>query len=461
MAFKFVYPDKDNTIGNITYYERATTASNLGYNELLYVYKAFDANSNIGVVRSLLSFSYDGFNSWFSSSNVSFVTSSVTYCLKLTHNPNLEPNKELAESFDLTIYPLTRFWDEGTGMSWSDLGYSNWKYATSTTEWTLTGSDYYNLVSASQHFDSGIENLYVDVTDIVEYQRENNNYGFVVKLSEDCETNSNEYETKSFWSRHTHYLDYRPRLELWYDDHLDDCRGCYEFNTTGSLYVYNISKGQFANFVGTTSASALTASLYNNSDISSATFSSSFALEWLQDGVYKYQVSLPLTSSLTDLADEYSGKITLYEYIFDENGGELKSNNTVFAYENPPYLQVDPLRVIIQTNIKNVYKQGERAKIEIFMREKWPQKGTVRSLQKERYSDIIYPSGSYRLEYANTSEVLVPFGEYSLLSSDQISNYFWLDTNSLAQGFSYKLRFRFYYGKEIFEPDDYWTFKVI
>lgn len=66
-----------------------------------------------------------------------------------------------------------------------DRGVSNWISASQGIIWINSGSDFYNSATASQIFDSGLEDLNVNITPLVEEWLGNikPNNGLIVKLT--------------------------------------------------------------------------------------------------------------------------------------------------------------------------------------------------------------------------------------------------------------------------------------
>lgn len=71
-----------------------------------------------------------------------------------------------------------------------DKGVSNWISASQGIIWTNTGSDFYNSATSSQIFDSGFEDLSVNITPLVEewLGAVKPNNGLIVKLTGSLET---------------------------------------------------------------------------------------------------------------------------------------------------------------------------------------------------------------------------------------------------------------------------------
>jgi hypothetical protein len=97
---------------------------------------------------------------------------------------------------------------------------------------------------------------------------------------------------------------------------------------------------------------------------------------------------------------------------------------------------------IIVTNLKKEYPSNSKIKIRVKGRDMYPLKsfGTTFEYDQSKY----LPSGSvyYQIEDYITNEIIVPFGDYSKLSCDSISNYFNLDTTTYPIHRTYKLKLK-------------------
>ena len=126
--------------------------------------------------------------------------------------------RERTNSFDLIIFKIPEFWDEGLGFDYEDGGYdfttgnktfderpSNWFNRTTLQSWTSEGvySTSPNIITTI-HFDNGNEDINVDITDYVnEILDGETNHGLGIAfalLYEELSTISILSGPKSFWN---------------------------------------------------------------------------------------------------------------------------------------------------------------------------------------------------------------------------------------------------------------------
>lgn len=206
MSRVFLKAQKDTSI-----YEVYPTL-NAGRDEILEVGKndGDELNLNLGSVRSLIQFDLTDLKG--------ASTSSIAYLnLKVAHAEDLQQNERVY------VYAISESWDEGSGYYIqrpfvSDDG-STWQHATSGSDWTSSGSSYYEPASIS--FDvSELDNneIRVDVTPIIEriITGSVDDFGMLLKFSDSSENNVNNRGNIRFFSRQTHTV-HEPVLELVWD----------------------------------------------------------------------------------------------------------------------------------------------------------------------------------------------------------------------------------------------------
>jgi hypothetical protein len=99
----------------------------------------------------------------------------------------------------------------------------------------------------------------------------------------------------------------------------------------------------------------------------------------------------------------------------------------------------DNYKVII-TNLKNKYFKNSKTRIRLKGRETYPTK----LFTSFAYEQVKYlpETTYYQLEDYITGETIFPFGEYTKVSCDSISNYFDMDLHSIAADRVYKLKIK-------------------
>jgi len=158
-----------------------------------------------------------------------------------------------ATSFDLVAYKLTEQWDEGIGHDYTNTSSnfvgqntysenpSNWFYKDTVSQWDVVGSKDDSLVISTQHFDSGAENLEIDITSYVNNILDGNetNYGIGICFDLPYESidTAGSYQSIGFYSKYTQTF-FEPFLETTFNDHFIDNRNDFYEGTTRNLILY-------------------------------------------------------------------------------------------------------------------------------------------------------------------------------------------------------------------------------
>ena len=96
---------------------------------------------------------------------------------------------------------------------------------------------------------------------------------------------------------------------------------------------------------------------------------------------------------------------------------------------------------IVVTNLQKEYFTNTKTKIRIKGRDIYPSKsfGTTFAYDQSKY---LPTSSYYQIEDYKTNETIIPFGEYSKISCDSKSNYFYLDTSTYPINRTYRLKLK-------------------
>lgn len=457
MGFYRIFPSKDTWITNrqVNTAANEMTGSNHGKDPALALFAIKDEFTSEfnQYARALVQFPITELSGKIFTDKV-IPSSSVSYYLKMF---DMKHGTIVPTSYDLFVYPLSRSWDEGNGVdsiNYYDSGWSNWVDATSTTQWTTTGSDYISSISASQHFDRGTEDLEVNVTDIV------NNWingvtdinGFLIKLGEAEETNDTNYFIKLFHGYESKYVDKLPYLEARWSTILKDNRKNFAFNQNNNLYLYNFVRGELTNL-----QEPITVTVVDTITSGTVRYNQSFNATMVENGIYSASIVISNTGTFSGtLYDIWtSGSVVYMTGVFTPL---LLTGSTTDVYSE---------FVCNVDNLKQIYDVGEEARVKVSVRKK-DYKTHVGSFKsgsvnlEQEYIEKMY----YSISNNETGEVLVPFGTgsvpYTQLSYDGNGNYFNLFMNSFVPGFVYKIKFLIdinKYDKKII--DNNYLFKVV
>ncbi len=373
----------------------------------------------------------------------------MEYYLRLK---NAQHSDTLPTSYDVEIEQLTRDWDEGSGIdvdSYFDKGYANWDKAKSNVFWTNQGGDTGSL-RVNYHFDTGDEDLVANVTPLVNSWLSGgiSNNGLMIHLSSTLESGSSDYYYKSFHSRNTHFQDYRPYLEVRFDDSIKDDRDNFNYNLTGNLYFYNIVNGQYSNIqtVNTSSMFVRIVDLSGTIKTVTASFTGITGI---------YSATFALTSA------SYSGS-TFSDIWYSGSVAIITGSFTPFRI-NPTTTNSPNSYLVSLINLKNNYDTNEIAKIKMFTKNLDYFPAVAATSSNDVNGEIIY-KGYYRIINDRTNEEVISYGtgtiETTRLSYNNDGNYFTIYMNSLSRSNVYRITFLLYQDGEVNTLDQSFKFKI-
>jgi hypothetical protein len=194
------------------------------------------------------------------------VTAGTTHTLHLTNTifgdetflgAKRGTGRQRTNSFDLILFQIPEFWDEGLGFDYEDGGYdfttgnvtfderpSNWYNRTTINEWTSEGVYGTNpTVIDTVHFDNGNEDLNVDVTNYVNgIITGNTNHGLGLAFAVVYQDLTPEVDRSvAFFTKYTQTF-FEPYVETFFDDRINDDRNNFVEKVNQNLYLY-VTKG--------------------------------------------------------------------------------------------------------------------------------------------------------------------------------------------------------------------------
>lgn len=386
------------------------------------------------------------------------------------------------------------------GLTDSELTVAVTTSGSNATEWDSIGGDYNTTIIKTQQFDSGLENLEIDVSDIVEKWLLDSdpwpNYGFGVRLTNAFEgyfsssTGENtateihnlsgsqkSYYTKKFFGRGTEFFFKRPVLEAQFEDTKRDDRGNFHISSSllpaadnlNTLFFYNRFRGRLVDIAGSTAARPVLKLYYSSGSVpegsargflnQAGSAVTELIASRVDTGIYKVQIAAT-SSIVTDT----------YPYLVDVwcSGSEevlTGSAITPKTYKPESYEESSNL-VLSMTNLKPEYGRDDLAKLRLYAREKnWSP--NIYTVAKSKPENKIISSGSYKVVRIADDTTVVDYGtgslKYTELSYDQNGNYFEFNMDMLEPGYQYGFKFSVYddYTKSYLEQPYLFKFRVV
>jgi len=352
---------------------------------------------------------------------------------------------------------------------------NNYKFAGGAGAWVTTGGDYHTDLSSSfsASFDSGVEDLEVDITPLVEQWVNSdgnvlgtkNDEGVGVFLSSKHSSDSRSYYTKKFFARGTEFFFKKPCIEARWDSATKDDRGNFYYSSSlatgaenlNTIFLYNYFRGQLRN-IPDIGQGAVYVTIFSGSGDDK--LPGTEAIDLVADGTHRmasvadivkggyvskgiYSASFAVTATATPIKTFYdvwhNGASALGVQYYT---GSIKPK-TVNASAIAPATQ----HVSAITNLKNIYRADETARFRVSTRLKdWSP--TIYTKATSVAEVNIVESGSYEVYRVVDDLKVVPYGTGSTLhtqmSFDVSGSYFDLDMEMLETGYMYGIRLAFY-----------------
>ena len=362
------------------------------------------------------------------------------------------------------------------------------------TAWERPGGHYLDETSDdtryAQYFETGLEDLEVDITELVErwiasgYE----NYGVGIMLDGNFEAkylgddnsthvgsfknltgSTTSYYTKKFHGRHTEFGLLKPKIQARWDDTIKDDRGNFYYSSSlateddnlNTIYLYNSVRGKlknipsigdgeiFVNFYTQTGSDdnqylipvrSVKQEVGNAKELAED-LDTVVTGGWVSTGIYSCSVCL------IDQGEDYP---QIYDVWHSGDGntgqfftGSITPNRLVASSvaKRSKYITNVP-------NLNEKYNPKDFVRFRVIVRDKNWSPNVFTRVTTER-APVIINSGSYRVYRVEDEFEVVPFTtsslpRYTSLAYDKDGNYFDFDMNLLESGYSYAFEFAYY-----------------
>lgn len=449
------------------------TGANMGESDVLEVFSIY-AQVNTGSyenARILVKFPVNQIIAQRASGSIP-ASGSVSFFLKMS---NAEHSETLPRQFNLLITPVSRSWEEGTGLDIDELTDltkdgvgANWINAASGTQWTNQGGDFltgsgFNAFNFTQYFDRGHEDLEIDISHLVERWIAGtiSNNGVGILLSGSFETAGRSYYTKRFFARGSEFFYARPWIEARWDGSRKDNRGNFTLSSTlrsaadnrKTLFLYNYVGNQLKDIPNISSGNPIFVSLHTSASAGNQITTSPVNItgSWVSTGIYS--ASFELWTSASVVYDKWFSGSTYYftgsfePVSFDASQTILQSRKYVNNI----------------TNLKSVYFNNEIARLRLFSRLKNRNFSIYTVAQSAAENNIIEDAFFKVFRVADNMDV-IGYGtgstNHTKLSYDKDGSYFDLDMNMFESGFQYGIRLLYYVDGDYEEQSEVFKFRV-
>ena len=492
MAIKRYYAKKDNTITD-AFKENLTTrgtGSNMGASDILEVFSIFGQANSSSAEESRVLIKFDCTASTDSikadrDAGILPASGSVNFFLRLYNAPH---SQTLPKSYTMDISAISGSWNEGTGIDmegYKDIGTSNWVNRIASRSagdhaWTTTGGDYFTDASSSftASFDSGVEDIELDITPLVE-QWVNSagnvlgskpDEGVGVFLSSQFSGASRSYYTKKFFARGTEFFYKQPNIEARWDSSIEDDRGNFFYSSSlattaenlNTIFFYNYFRGRLRNIpdigtgnIGVTiysssaGAPVTTSSVSLVADGTHVLSSNQFVVTGGHFSTGIYSASFAMTAASTPLTTINDVWFKLDNSVADASTGVQYGTGTiepkvVTNLYNAPSNEY----LVTITNLRQKYRPDETARFRVYTRQKdWTP--TIYTKAVSTPETEVVESGSFEVFRVIDDLKVIPHGTgstpyHTFMSYDVSGSYFDLDMGLFQPGFMHGIKLAFY-----------------
>lgn len=502
--YRIVQADKDTYITNkiISNTLRATD-SNTGQAGTIDIFKLYDENSFSGetnpieISRALIHFDLADIRRDLAVGDFDINSPNFSCSINLS---DVYGGQTTPSNFTISVYPLSKSFDEGSGrdvVRFEDIDVVNFVTASISgvpVIWEVTGAGYggplgtpnvdfftqgdlgdgMGVVSfeATQVFESGQEDLNIDVTHIVSGVLAGilPDAGFRLSFTSSQETDSKTRFVKRFASRNTTNTARRPKLIVTYDDTISDQTQIFEFNTSGSIFLNSYTRGVQSNLLSGSSLTELTGDDCLVVKLTSGSISRVF------NGSQHTIGSIPVTGiyKSTFLVNSFDNDI--YSYLTGSGATGLQfgvkwlSADQTIQYatgtlsinaRETTYFSQSPERFFVNiTNMKSSYKNTEKFRFRMFI-ENFNKEIVFVKTPLENVG-VIVDKCFYRVRDFESEDIIIPFHDPGTkVSNDSTSHYFDIFMSSLPKGRTYTFDFKIINkGQEIIINDVAAKFRV-
>ena len=284
------------------------------------------------------------------------LTNTIKYAPEYVGKKSYSLDIERASSFNLDLYNVSEDWDEGSGYDFTyndyvyplpQYGVSNWEERKINTSWYLSGGSYISGVTeiiGNQNFQTGNENIAIDVTDYINQRigltgytgYTGTSYGLGLKFPDDIESLETEFrQAVGFHVKDTHTF-YEPYIETIIDDTIIDDRNYFYLNKENEIYLYsnqgNSSKNVSVDYV----------EIYDSED-NLINVISGESINHVAKGVYS--INLMVNS------DEYLDSVLFRDvWYVTVNGKTIKHENQFYLISGDKYMNFNNSNEIDMNN---------------------------------------------------------------------------------------------------------------
>jgi hypothetical protein len=473
--FKILNAIKDTYITSKIINGIASVNSNVGKASTLDLYKLYGENMSgsqpvVENTRLLIKFDLTALRTLISQNKIDITSPLFNAQLTLCDIYGGQPTPE---NFTVNVCPLSQSFDEGRGkdiVRYADLDVCNFITASYPNNvWMSPGAnnsgsvstaphDYFttlyttNDLISSQYFQTGEENLNVDVTKSLRATLTNliPDEGFRISFSESIDNDTRTYFVKRFVGRNAYNDDLHPRLVIRFDDSIQDDSQTLELDYNNNVFLYNYHFGALHNLMS--SSNQVTGSncvqLKLMTPISGGYYELFFTGSQYSQGVnnltgiYSASVFVPSINTHIKLKLQQSGSVdfTPVWTSLDATTTFMSGTTLTFYESQKTSHKIDHNQYVVTTSgIRASHKTNENIVVRINIFDYTSPLIKFVKLPIELPGKVLHDV-YYQIRDNQTSDIIIPFDKVynsTKASSDNKGMYFNLDTSNLKNQRSY------------------------
>ena len=392
----------------------------------------------------------------------------VNFYLRVHNAPH---GQTLPKDYALSIQAVSRSWDEGYGLDmegYTDLGESNWVKATVSASgdnglWVREGGDYHTTPSYSQYLSTGLEDVEVDITDLVEdwIIGTKDPDGVGISISSSYASLPRSFYVKKFFARGSEYFYLRPKIEARWDSARKDRRNSFYASSslapladnTNTLYIYNQIRGRLRDIPAVGQGQLSMSLYYGASTTPVGAPLQTVTGGWVATGIYSASVVIDTTASY--LYDVWHNAGNVYA-----TGSQISVRNflTDSAVDTGEYVSTI-------TNMKEKYATTENARMRMFVRDKdWSP--TIYTVATTNIETKIIENAYFKVFRIADDFNVIAYGTgsgaqaYTQMSYDKDGNYFDIDMSLFETDYSYGIKVSYKIDDRYEEQPELFKFRV-
>lgn len=381
------------------------------------------------------------------------------------------------DSYSILVCPLSKSWDEGRGRDialFNDVDSCN--YVTASINggivnlWNApgafsTGSAASSVdriidvngtdLSATQQFVNGDEDLNVDVTNAVSATLANQipDSGFCLAMSPEYENDDKTYFVKRFYSRHTQFTNFVPKLVVSWDDSLLDDSPAPTFDAQNIFVHKHDIRGRLSNFVSS-SSSPVAVAMRLQTRVSGSTRDYVLTGSRFEKGIYVFSGTITLDQPLQDQL-QHSGSVTFQKYLQSIDGTVGFATGTSLTFRKDFDTNAIPTKNVYATvtGVPAAVSVNSLFVARCFIDDLASRTDSAVTRQLRQRATVLYRDVHYSIRQASSSEAVVDVDTVTnstRLSNDSGGYYFRLPTSCLVPGNAYEIDVYLHDGAETF-----------